>query len=77
MKRDKLRKAIEAKTAEVNAALGGLNDLVGEATQAGLIVSLRLADVGGKAGQKTVTVSIADRIEVPMPQPPAKPSKGN
>lgn len=75
MTRDQLRKAIESKTAEVNGALAALNELIGEATRAGLIVSLRLHDVPGQPGLKSVAVSISDRIEVPMPQPPQSPSR--
>jgi hypothetical protein len=69
MNRDQLRAAIERKTAEVNAALAALHDLMGEATKAGLIVGMKLADVAGKPRQKTVAVTIADRIEVPQQQP--------
>lgn len=74
MDRNALRQTVEKKTAQVNAALGELSDLVDQATKAGLIVSMRLIDVAGKPRQKTVAVSIADRIEVPMPQP-APPAK--
>lgn len=75
MERDALRTAIEKKTAEINAALATLNDLIGKATQAGLIVSLRLTDVAGQARQKSVAVTISERIEVPMPQPAPPPKK--
>jgi hypothetical protein len=75
MTRDELRSAIEKKTAEVNAALAGLGDLVDQATKAGLIVGIRLIDTPGKGRQKTVAVSISERIEVPMPQPAPPPRK--
>jgi hypothetical protein len=70
MNRDELRQAIERKTAEVNSALNALNDLVGQATKAGLIVSVSLADAPGQSKLKSVKVKISDRIEVPMQQPP-------